>query len=153
VGNCRKALVTLQREGDILLRRTSSLHQTEPVGEGLEGWFVNAVAEVETELDPFCLLHRLKGIEAEMGRRKGIGKTDRPIDLDLLLFGDCILESEELVLPHPRLHLRRFVLEPLVELIPWQVHPLLGQTMRALLQSLNDPHWVRRMEGQVLAGE
>lgn len=148
--NCREALRRLEGAGGIRLLRTSSAHETEPVGEGLEGWFINAIAEAETNLDPLSLLQRLKRIEEEMGRKVEPGRSDRPIDLDLLLYGDLLLESEVLTIPHPRLHTRRFVLEPLSELIPHQVHPRLRKTMEALLQNLEDSYKVRRMEGCTL---
>jgi len=148
--SCREALRRLESAGGIRLLRTSSAHETEPVGEGLEGWFINAVVEAETDLDPFSLLQRVQHIEGEMGRFREPGRSDRPIDLDLLLYGDLLLESETLTIPHPRLHTRRFVLEPLAELIPQQVHPGLRKTIKALLESLADTHKVRKMEGFTL---
>jgi 2-amino-4-hydroxy-6-hydroxymethyldihydropteridine diphosphokinase len=145
--HCRDALLRLKESGDVRLIRVSSAYETEPVGEDFEGWFINAVAEAETDLDPVSLLQKLKRIEEEMGRSGRTITPNRPIDLDLLLYGDLLLESETLTLPHPHLHQRRFVLEPLSELAPELVHPRLGKTMEALLKDLSDPNQVRRMRG------
>jgi len=133
--------------------RTSSAYETEPVGEGLRGWFINAAAEVETDLDPASLLQRLKQIEGEMGRKEKGSGSDRPIDMDLLFYGDLFLESDDLTIPHPRLHARRFVLEPLSELAPQKVHPRLGKTVKSILAELNDRHLVRRMKTSLLEGK
>ncbi|MDH7499728.1 MAG: 2-amino-4-hydroxy-6-hydroxymethyldihydropteridine diphosphokinase [candidate division NC10 bacterium] len=151
--NCREALRRLKGGGEVCLLRSSSAYETEPVGEGLRGWFINAVVEAETDLDPTSLLQRLQQIEEEMGRKRERPGSDRPIDLDLLLYGDLFLESDQLTIPHPRLHARRFVLEPLSELVPHQIHPRLGKTVRALLAELKDVHRVRRMKTSPLQGE
>ncbi len=143
--HCREALKWLKESGDIRLLRVSSAYETEPVGEGYKGWFINAVAEAETDLDPLSLLRNLKQIEEEMGRSNQAITPNRPIDLDLLLYGDLLLETEALSIPHPRLHQRRFVLEPLLELAPELVHPRLGKTMGALLENLSDPHQAGRV--------
>jgi 2-amino-4-hydroxy-6-hydroxymethyldihydropteridine diphosphokinase len=97
------------------------------------------------------LFRKLKRIEEKMGRSSQAITPNRPIDLDLLLYGDLLLETEALSIPHPRLHERRFVLEPLSELAPVLVHPRLGKTMEALLKDLSDPHQARRV-GEVLRG-
>ena len=149
--HCREALKRLKESADIRLLRVSSAYETEPVGEGYEGWFINAVAEAETDLDPLSLLRKLKRIEEEMGRSSQTITPNRPIDLDLLLYGDLLLETEALSIPHPRLHERRFVLEPLSELAPDLVHPRIGKTMEALSENLSDPHQARRV-GDVLRG-
>ena len=141
----------LQESGDIRLLRVSSAYETEPVGEGFKGWFINAVAEAETDLDPLSLFKKLKRIEEEMGRSGQAISPNRPIDLDLLLYGDLLLETEALSIPHPRLHQRRFALEPLSELAPELVHPRRGKTMAALLEELSDPHQARRVR-EVLQG-
>jgi 2-amino-4-hydroxy-6-hydroxymethyldihydropteridine diphosphokinase len=143
--HCREALLRLKESEDIRLIRVSSAYETEPVGEGFEGWFINAVAEAETDLDPLSLFRKLKRIEEEMGRSGQAITPNRPIDLDLLLYGDFLLELGALTIPHPRLHQRRFVLEPLLELAPELVHPRLGKTVEALLEDLSDPHQVRRV--------
>ena len=143
--NCREALRRLGAFKDIRVIRVSSAYETEPVGGAFGGWFINAVVEAETDLDPLLLLRNLRRIEEEMGRSGQTITPDRPIDLDLLFYGDLLLESETLTIPHPRLHQRRFVLEPLCELASELVHPRLGKTAKALLADLQDSHRVRRM--------
>jgi 2-amino-4-hydroxy-6-hydroxymethyldihydropteridine diphosphokinase len=117
--NLRAALARLASTEGIELGRRSSVYETEAVGEVTDQRdFYNAVVEVETALDPHRLLDECKRIEAELGRRPGPRHGPRPIDLDLLLVGDTTLADERLVLPHPELARRRFVLVPLLELDP-----------------------------------
>jgi 2-amino-4-hydroxy-6-hydroxymethyldihydropteridine diphosphokinase len=146
VENCREALRRLHRISGVQVIRSSSAFETEPVGEGLEGWFINAVAEAETDVDPAALVAYMQQIEVEMGRKKGRVRANRPIDLDLLFYGDLRLESKGLIVPHPLLHRRRFVLEPLNELVPAQIHPGLGKKVKDLWMELKDPHQVRWIE-------
>jgi 2-amino-4-hydroxy-6-hydroxymethyldihydropteridine diphosphokinase len=122
----------------------SSLYETAPVPPASGGWFINAVISAEVTLSPEALLRELRLIEQTMGRppvRERGG--DRSIDLDLLLVGSRVVMRPDLVLPHPRLHLRRFVLVPLCEIAPGLRHPVLGWTMRDLLDRLDDASQVR----------
>ena len=113
-----------------------SFYATAPWGFSSEHTFLNAAACVETLLPPLSVLHLTQEIEREIGRtHKSVGGvySDRVIDIDLLLYGDRVLDTPELKLPHPLMHERRFVMEPLVEIAPDLVHPILKKKMRELL--------------------
>jgi 2-amino-4-hydroxy-6-hydroxymethyldihydropteridine diphosphokinase len=101
--------------------------------------FLNAAAEIRTTLSAHSLLHRLLQIEQDMGRQRREKWEPRIIDLDLLLFSDRILSSDDLIIPHPLMHERRFVLEPLAEIAPHAVHPALQMTMEGLLEEIQNP--------------
>jgi 2-amino-4-hydroxy-6-hydroxymethyldihydropteridine diphosphokinase len=117
-------------------QRLSSLRETEPWGYADQPWFLNAVAELETEEEPRALLERLLAVERELGRtRDGPRYGPRTIDLDLLVYGHLELDEPGLTLPHPRLHERAFALEPLAELAPGLVVPGRGP-LKALLSRL-----------------
>jgi 2-amino-4-hydroxy-6-hydroxymethyldihydropteridine diphosphokinase len=118
----------------------SSLYETDPVGYHDQPAFLNAVVELETQLEPLPLLRGLLAVERELGRHRSQGplKGPRTLDLDLLLMGDCIVAGEELSLPHPALTQRRFVLAPLAEIAPELRHPESNQTMAELLALLPD---------------
>ncbi len=138
-----EALRRLQAEvGAVALR--SSIYRTDPVEVVDQAEFLNQVVAVETALPPAALLPRLFAIERSMGRVRSRDKGPRTIDLDLLLHGDAIVREPGLEVPHPRLHLRRFVLMPLAEIAPDLIHPVLGETMRALLERCPDRAGVRR---------
>src|SRR5437899_4561335 len=115
-GYLRAALVELAEVG--VVRRMSCYYGTEPVGPVEQGWFVNAVAELETELDPHELLAAMRKIEDHGGRQRTVPQGPRTVDLDLLLYENEVIVSEDLVVPHPRMAERRFVLEPLAEIAP-----------------------------------
>jgi len=121
------------------ITRTSSLYESEPHGDA-KAWFVNGAIEVDTELAADQLLQRLQAIEAAMGRRRVKGKRwgSRIIDLDILLVDLDIIAERTLKVPHPEMHKRRFVLMPLAELAPDVIHPRLGQSISALLATVQD---------------
>ncbi len=116
----------------------SGWYLTEPVGVEGQEWYVNGVASLTTDVSPQVLLRRVLAIEADMGRVRQERWGPRNIDLDILVFGREILHEETLKVPHPFMHLRRFVLEPLVELAPDLIHPILGLSMIELLKKLPD---------------
>lgn len=120
------------------LIKGSSVYETEPVGMEEQPWFLNSVLWIKTEMAPMELLMRLLEIEREMGRVREVRFGPRPIDLDILVFGRLIVRDEALEIPHPRMHQRRFVLEPLAEIAPQLVHPAIGVTVVDLLARLDD---------------
>jgi 2-amino-4-hydroxy-6-hydroxymethyldihydropteridine diphosphokinase len=134
--NLREAVRRTGALGEV--RAVSSFYDTEPVGYLEQPRFLNGALLLETDLDPRTLMRELLAVERAMGRERvgAVAKGPRVIDLDLLLFGDWVLWAEELILPHPRMEGRRFVLGPLAEIAPEWVHPVLGVTVRELLERL-----------------
>jgi 2-amino-4-hydroxy-6-hydroxymethyldihydropteridine diphosphokinase len=130
--NLREAIRMLGEAG-VHAQRVSSLYETEPVGVRDQPWFLNLVVEAETELFPRQLLARIHRIEFALGRKRVRPQGPRTADIDILLYGDSVIETEELTVPHPRLEERRFVLEPLAELAPELRHPVSRRTIRELL--------------------
>jgi 2-amino-4-hydroxy-6-hydroxymethyldihydropteridine diphosphokinase len=112
------AVESISRVPQSVLRRVSSLYRTAPVGVNGQPDFINAVAEIDTKLDPQALLAALFAIESQFGRRRDYPNAPRTLDLDLLIYDADRIDTPELRLPHPRMHLRAFVLAPLVEIAP-----------------------------------
>lgn len=132
-----RAALSLLEEGDISIARVSSFIENPAVGGPPDSPpFVNAVAEVRTTLSPQRLLDRLLEIERQLGRQRREKWGPRSIDLDLILYGDRIIQTPTLTIPHPRMHERRFVLQPLAELAPHLVHPVLKQQIAQMLNAL-----------------
>ena len=129
-------LSALSRLPKTHLLRLSPVYETDPVGPP-QPPYLNMVAELETELSPKGLLAEMLRIEKALGRERRERWGPRTLDLDLLLYGDLVLEEEGLSVPHPRLHERAFVLVPLLDLLPEGRHPLLGQSFAELLASLD----------------
>ena len=140
--NIAEALHLLDSPPEIKVDKSSSLYITEPIGYVGQDWFLNSVVEVATQLSPKDLLHRCQVIEEQMGRVRTMLWGPRIIDLDILLYGEEIIEDDELIIPHPSMHKRRFVLVPLVEVAPDVLHPKLNKTASELLQQLKDAHKV-----------
>jgi len=139
----RGAVTSLAGHG-FRVTAASSLYLTEPVGGPPQGWFLNAVVGGETTLEPAALLEACLAIERAAGRERAQPNGPRTLDLDLLLYGERVVEAPGLSVPHPRLHERRFVLVPLVELAPEARHPRLGVTARELLARCPDTSRVER---------
>ena len=135
---CRKAMAEMAATPGIRLLRQSSLYRTEPVGDTGQDDFVNAVCEIRTTLKPRPLLEALKAIEQRMGRRVTKRWGPRVIDLDILLYGQDVIEEDGLVIPHPAFHTRRFVLVPLCEIASYAIHPAFGVSAQGLLDRLTD---------------
>lgn len=133
-------LLAWQRLGQVAgisLLRLSSPYRTEPVGMDTEHWFTNAVGEIRTSLSPTELLEAMLAIETALGRDRALTHQDRPVDLDLLYYGDLMIQSLALTVPHPRIAHRLFVLAPLAEIAPAHVHPILVRTSLDLCGALH----------------
>jgi 2-amino-4-hydroxy-6-hydroxymethyldihydropteridine diphosphokinase len=126
--------------------KLSSLWRTEPWGRVDQPWFLNLVAKAETDFPPRALLSVCKGVERAMGRVDRGRFGPREVDIDILLYEDLVEASEDLVIPHPRLAFRRFVLEPFCEIAPEVRHPRLGRTMAEILATLTDERRVERLK-------
>ncbi len=133
--NLQDAVRNLQSD-DLRLLRVSSLYETEPMGFHDQPWFLNQVAEFEAELQPRQLLQRMQAVEKTLGREREIVNGPRTIDIDILLFGDVVMKTAELTIPHPRYRERRFVLEPLLELDPALQDPETGQSIATMLDAV-----------------
>jgi 2-amino-4-hydroxy-6-hydroxymethyldihydropteridine diphosphokinase len=134
----QNAIHALSKTEGITLQEISSVYKTDPVGYETQEPFLNGIAAIQTSLSPLSLLHTLKDIEIAVGRQHRIRWGPREIDLDLLIYGDLRLQTEKLVVPHPEMHLRRFVLAPLAEIAPDLVHPVFQETIETLLEHLED---------------
>lgn len=149
---CDRAVTLLGLLPRSRLTGISSLYETEPVIDERTDpgttWFLNGVMRLETELPPRQVLDICREVERALGRDEVRRNGPRPIDLDLLFYGSEVLDTPDLVVPHPRLHLRRFVLTPLAELAPDWRHPVLDTTVQDLLDGLQDASIVRRLDPQ-----
>lgn len=143
--NLRLACQLLEAAG-VKILKTSSLYKTQPVGRKNQPWFYNQVIQVATSLDPWSLLSLVKEIESKLKRKKTIRFGPRTIDIDLLLAGKMVIRSKKLTIPHPRLHQRRFVLEPLNEIAPYTLHPVMKKRIKTLLKETKDDSIVLKLE-------
>ncbi len=138
--NISRAIQQLASSPDIHVVQLATIYETKPVGGLPQPEFLNTVVELETSHGPHELLDIVKRIERQLGRVPTAQQWGpRVIDLDILLYGDRIMREPNLVIPHARLHERRFVLEPLAQLAPALTHPVLGQTIAQLLNRLPEP--------------
>ena len=143
--NLARARAKIIKKG-IKIRASSALYETEPVGFSAQPWFLNQVIEIESRLSPQELLMLVKDIEKGMGRRTVAPNGPRIIDIDILLAEDTVIRTRELIVPHPRLAERNFVLAPLAEIAPEAVHPVLKKTILELFRRPKDKSRFKRYE-------
>ena len=137
--NCQNGIAALIKPGLSLLRKQSPFYSTEPVDYKNQDWFINAVIKIQSIFDPYQLLSEIQSIQQGVGRISDpVRYGPRVLDLDILLYDDLVINSSGLVIPHPRMHKRRFVLKPICDIDPKVVHPVLKKDMRHLLDNLGD---------------
>lgn len=146
---CRDALLELKRHARIDVQEVSSFYSTKPVGGEDQPWFINGVVRCSTELEPEELLRLLNKMENRFGRVRRERWGPRTLDLDILVYGERVVQLPDLTIPHPRMHERLFVLAPLQEIAPNWIHPLLNASVRELLRRLStDSGEVLRLEDE-----
>jgi 2-amino-4-hydroxy-6-hydroxymethyldihydropteridine diphosphokinase len=141
--NLDRALEFLSQR--LRMGKVSSIYDTEPLGDSNQPRFLNLVCQAFTRLEPSGLLALAKGIERKLGRMGKSGKP-RTIDIDILLYGDQVIEAPELVIPHPKMTERAFVLIPLDEIAPDIIHPVAGKTVKELLRNITEKQGVLKLE-------
>ena len=149
--NLNTAITGLRALGEVAA--VSSFYETEPVELTAQPWFLNCAIKLDTEKMPKQLMSGILDLEKEMGRRRQQNKGPRTIDIDILLFGSSIIETKGLTIPHPAMHQRRFVLEPLAEIASEVRHPVFKRTVRELRDALPPGQAVRRIQASGLGSQ
>ena len=149
--NLNAAITGLRGLGEVAA--VSSFYETEPVELSAQPWFLNCAVKLDTEKMPKQLMAGILDLEKEMGRRRQQNKGPRIIDIDILLFGSSIIETKGLTIPHPAMHQRRFVLEPLAEIASEVRHPVFKRTVRELRDALPPGQAVRRIQASGLGSQ
>jgi len=137
--NCLKGIAALIESGESSLLGASRFFRTSPVDYTDQDWFVNAAVKIRTTMEPLDLLDKLVAIQQQMGRKTdAVRFGPRVLDLDILLYDDRVFRTPRLEIPHPRMHKRAFVLQPICDINPSIIHPVLGQTVADLLGRIDD---------------
>lgn len=147
--NIFEGIKRIQMLPDTFLKRRSGIYMTEPVGYKDQDWFLNCVIEVETRLDPLMLLYSLKSIEMDFFRDKQIRFGPRELDLDIILYGNMVIRSDDLEVPHPRYRQRAFVLIPLCDIAPDFCDPETGVMIKELRENLKDHEVVVKIDEEI----
>ncbi len=135
--NCRQGIDLLCAHHQVSLVACSPFYKTEPVDYRDQNWFVNAALSIRTELSPMALLDFTQSIQSRLGRKSGgIRFGPRHLDLDIIFYDDLVMDQPRLVIPHPRMHKRRFVLQPICDIDPGVIHPVLGKSVQDLLNQV-----------------
>ena len=144
--NCQHAVESLSLTAGVEITRVSPFYKTEPVGIENQNLFINAVVEIRTVLSARNLFQALQSIEKDMGRDREVKGGPRIIDLDLLFYGQEVIQDADLIVPHPEIQRRRFVLEPICEIASYLIHPDFGVSMRGLKDRLSDNKMVEMIK-------
>jgi len=136
--NCQHAVESLSLAKGIEITRVSSFYKTAPIGIENQNLFINAVVEIKTVLSARNLFQTLQNIEKDMGREREVKGGPRIIDLDLLFYGQEVIQNPDLIVPHPEIQKRRFILAPICEIASYFIHPSFGVSMRGLKDRLSD---------------
>ena len=144
--NCQHAVEIFSKAKGIEITRVSSFYKTDPVGIENQNLFINAIVEIKTALSARNLFQNLQNIEKDMGRKREVKGGPRIIDLDLLFYGQEVIQDTDLIVPHPEIQKRRFVLEPLCEIASYFIHPDFGVSMRGLKDRLSDNKMVEMIK-------
>jgi 2-amino-4-hydroxy-6-hydroxymethyldihydropteridine diphosphokinase len=124
------------------VKKISHLYLTEPVSTIKQDWFLNRVVEIQTDIDPKKLLFTVKSIEQKLGRTKTVKNGPRTIDIDILFYGDCVLNTKNLIIPHPSIQERLFVLQPMMDINPNLIHPVFKRSIHELY---HDHPWTEKV--------
>lgn len=140
LAHCRQGIMGLEASGDSIVTGRSRLYKTDPLEYKDQDWFLNAVVRIATRLKPLDLLAELNAIEKQAGRdrTRGVRFGPRTLDVDIIFYDDLIMDAPALTLPHPRMHQRRFVLEPICDIDPDAIHPILQMSAAGLRDRLED---------------
>ena len=144
ISYCKKAIDEIS--GFAKITQASSLYETDPIGKEDQPNFINCIVEISTDLSPQNLLKDLNSVEEKLGRVRHEKWGPRTIDLDIIFYNELVINDENLEIPHPRAHQRRFVLEPLSEIAPEFIHPKLNLSVSELLKKIDDHKSVKKLD-------